>query len=456
MSTFGMNDDDELWCNDVPYFDGGGGNGDLDQWEYLLRTFDTLPEETAARQETTEISPAARMILNSAAAAAHECEVALKKSNSSPQTVVEPMDDILDGFTHQTPNAVFAVKDSSSRRRSVLWDGRSTDKARDTTEVHSKDTAFRPLGRTGQQQQQQHVLTSDWIALRNVESRPPPPPTTPVPNASFCGMHSLYSAPTLDPVATLGNSLFPDALHYVFTPRIAEMLQSNDWSSSSSASLLTSSSANSTLLESNQSPKSMSQSGPVKAMLAHKAFPKQRSHQRPPCQPRRPTVCLPLTAYNYFYRHERDTIVQGMAHANDPLPPSVWDFTPEKKAELLHQHWYERTRLVRRLFSESLTHKFSLSFHWIVGTWIHSRKSASIEKRTESSSLQRTYERRNAQHWPCLQETLHLTSCHFIVVALFVCRRAQSVQGDCPSMEALAATRKGLLSRGRSSGPRKL
>jgi hypothetical protein len=350
MSTFGMNDDDEMWCNDVPYFDGdsgsngdSAGDGDLDQWEYLLQTFDTLPAEAAAPQETTEVSPAAMMILNSAAAAAaaaHECEVTLKKSNSSPQTVVEPIDDILDGFTHQTPNAEFCAAKDSSLRRSVLWDGRSTDKSRNTTEVHSKDTAFRPLGRTGQQ----HVLTSDWIALRNnVESRPPPPPptTTPVPHASFCGMHSLCSAPTLDPVSTLGNSLFPDALHYVFTPRIAEMLQSNDWSSSSSASLLTSSSANSTLLEGNQSPKSMSQSGPVKARSAHKAFPKQRSHQRPPCQPpRRPTVCLPLTAYNYFYRHERDTIVQGMTHANDPLPPSVWDFTSEKKAELLHQHWY--------------------------------------------------------------------------------------------------------------------
>jgi hypothetical protein len=53
-----------------------------------------------------------------------------------------------------------------------------------------------------------------------------------------------------------------------------------------------------------------------------------------------PVMCPPLTAYNYYYRNERDTIVQGMTHADDPLPPSDWNFTEQKKLELLHQHWY--------------------------------------------------------------------------------------------------------------------
>jgi hypothetical protein len=53
-----------------------------------------------------------------------------------------------------------------------------------------------------------------------------------------------------------------------------------------------------------------------------------------------PIMCPPLTAYNYYYRNERDTIVQGMTHADDPLPPLDWNFTEQKKLELLHQHWY--------------------------------------------------------------------------------------------------------------------
>jgi hypothetical protein len=50
-------------------------------------------------------------------------------------------------------------------------------------------------------------------------------------------------------------------------------------------------------------------------------------------------VCKPLTAYNYFYRVERDSIVNGMASANDPLPPVDQDVSLEKQEKLLHQHW---------------------------------------------------------------------------------------------------------------------
>jgi hypothetical protein len=50
----------------------------------------------------------------------------------------------------------------------------------------------------------------------------------------------------------------------------------------------------------------------------------------------------PLTAYNYYFRNERDTIVRGMRHADDPVPLSDEDYTPAKKALLLHQHWYDR------------------------------------------------------------------------------------------------------------------
>jgi hypothetical protein len=52
------------------------------------------------------------------------------------------------------------------------------------------------------------------------------------------------------------------------------------------------------------------------------------------------TMGPPLTAYNYYFRNERDTIVRGMRHAHDPIPPSDEDYSPAKKAALLHQHWY--------------------------------------------------------------------------------------------------------------------
>jgi hypothetical protein len=51
-------------------------------------------------------------------------------------------------------------------------------------------------------------------------------------------------------------------------------------------------------------------------------------------------MCKPLTAYNYFYRDERDNIVLGTKAAGDPLPSPVNDFSEEKKNALLRQHWY--------------------------------------------------------------------------------------------------------------------
>jgi hypothetical protein len=52
-----------------------------------------------------------------------------------------------------------------------------------------------------------------------------------------------------------------------------------------------------------------------------------------------PMVCKPLTAYNYFYRVERDNIVNGMTSATDPLPPVDLGIGREKQEKLLQQHW---------------------------------------------------------------------------------------------------------------------
>ena len=48
----------------------------------------------------------------------------------------------------------------------------------------------------------------------------------------------------------------------------------------------------------------------------------------------------PLTPYNYYYRDERDNIVSHISGENDPLPPSVSDFTLARMQALLHQHWF--------------------------------------------------------------------------------------------------------------------
>jgi hypothetical protein len=55
--------------------------------------------------------------------------------------------------------------------------------------------------------------------------------------------------------------------------------------------------------------------------------------------PQRPMLCKPLTAYNYFYRVERDSIVNGMTCATDPLPPVDLDVSLKKQEKLLQQHW---------------------------------------------------------------------------------------------------------------------
>jgi hypothetical protein len=55
--------------------------------------------------------------------------------------------------------------------------------------------------------------------------------------------------------------------------------------------------------------------------------------------PKRPMHCKPLTAYNYFYRVERDSIVNGMTRATDPLPPVDHDVSLKKQEKLLQQHW---------------------------------------------------------------------------------------------------------------------
>jgi hypothetical protein len=68
---------------------------------------------------------------------------------------------------------------------------------------------------------------------------------------------------------------------------------------------------------------------------------------------RLPVMCPPLTAYNCYYRNERDTIVQGMTHADDPLPPMDWDFTEPKKAQIVASALVHALGSARRLSRSS-------------------------------------------------------------------------------------------------------
>jgi hypothetical protein len=48
----------------------------------------------------------------------------------------------------------------------------------------------------------------------------------------------------------------------------------------------------------------------------------------------------PLTPYNYFYRDERDNIINHVVDDFDSLPLTVSDFSISKIQHLLYQHWY--------------------------------------------------------------------------------------------------------------------
>jgi len=62
-------------------------------------------------------------------------------------------------------------------------------------------------------------------------------------------------------------------------------------------------------------------------------------------------VIKPLTAFNYFYRDERNNIVGSGDAAN--LPPPMKDFSESKKQQLLHEHWYTDPHKKRRRHRKS-------------------------------------------------------------------------------------------------------
>lgn len=72
------------------------------------------------------------------------------------------------------------------------------------------------------------------------------------------------------------------------------------------------------------------------------SFNRIEAHQSilyaPPLPPHK--LLKPLTAYHYFYRVERDNIVQGMTINGDQIPDAVHDYSESKLRELLDRRWY--------------------------------------------------------------------------------------------------------------------
>jgi hypothetical protein len=73
-----------------------------------------------------------------------------------------------------------------------------------------------------------------------------------------------------------------------------------------------------------------------------KTFRRKDIHQAmayaPPLPPHK--LLKPLTAYHYFYRVERENIVQGMSANGDQIPDSVHDYSETKLRMLLDRRWY--------------------------------------------------------------------------------------------------------------------
>jgi hypothetical protein len=93
-----------------------------------------------------------------------------------------------------------------------------------------------------------------------------------------------------------------------------------------------------------------------------------RDHTAPVTSRMLRKMSKPLTAYNYFYRDERDNIVRGTKAAGDPLPSPVNDFSEEKKNALLRQHWYVslcglRGSMYKTLHSDYVLHRAGLKIH---------------------------------------------------------------------------------------------
>jgi hypothetical protein len=125
-------------------------------------------------------------------------------------------------------------------------------------------------------------------------------------------------------------------------------------------------------------------------------------------------MCVPLTAYNYFYRNERDNIVRNMKRAGDPLPKPDHDFSQSKHDEMLYQHWYVETSLLfaphQYITSSNLTVSILLLLAATPGLLIRSRGNEITARYTAGSIFERECCTHQNQYRSPLRQTLYSLS----------------------------------------------
>jgi hypothetical protein len=379
-------EDDETWCDGILAAD----DGDLSQWEYLTRNFDNpafLPEQPLQEEMAMDAVEQASSRVN----AHSEYNPLPYRRHSAARGVAHPMetDDEVHATMRQTwpgtmPGTNFGQQKATTARYEQSFERIDTSPISFDHQFNSQDDRF-----AVRSMRDAALHQEPRFGLDDGEST----------SGSSCGVYSTYP-PTPD------NASIPDSLHqiqaafeYVFTPRISEMLQSDAFASHGPLkstekhfstntrnwrSLLPrSSAAVGTNDGGKMCPSFFSQIGevgqskiPARDYVDNDMVSTNKTSTLEPLA----IMCPPLTAYNYFYRSERDTIVQGMTHPDDPLPPVDWNFTSAKKAELLHHHWYVGTAALAfqtRLLTISKLTIFlygSLSFHRNVDPFKKKRK----------------------------------------------------------------------------------
>jgi hypothetical protein len=287
MTNQQRTDDTEAWCDDIP---GTLVDGDLlCQWDYLTRTYDSpsFLGEAPSNQDANESAPGRRF--HSMVASVEQCTDSYAIHDVSLHGRV----DTAQWNQSLLPrNSVRQVYGAMAAPDSILH-----------TPPFWEDDAHRP-----------NAAPLDGLATIQhhggvMHGTEQSPMTSFVAAASSCSESSAAlhgSSPLME--ANVSN----EPMHYVFTPRFSERLPSHCVPHHHH----------------------VVQGGSVDSSRVHVSTDTiNNAHVLP-------VMCPPLTAYNYYYRNERDTIVQGMTHADDPLPLPDWNFTEQKKLELLHQHWY--------------------------------------------------------------------------------------------------------------------
>jgi hypothetical protein len=330
-------EDDDTWFEGIVAADG-----DLSQWEYLTRTFDNplfLPEQPLPDEMAMDLEPT-QWREN----ALSEYNPAPYRRHSAGHGVSDPMD--RDNGLRRTwpgtiPDTNYAQRMTRNEQSLERIDTSpiSFDRQLNSQEArlhHQDDGLAGRSMRDASLHEERHSMRQERVAQLRQSSGLEDGESS---SGSSCGIHSTYP-PTPDDESIPNSS---EQLQDVFTPRISEMLQSDAFSSRAPPKSRDppGTSAAGTNEGDNQSPAHLSHTGEVdESKIPARDWDNDTATGPVSTQEPLPIMCPPLTAYNYFYRSERDTIVEGMTHADDPLPPVDWNFTPAKKAELLHHHWY--------------------------------------------------------------------------------------------------------------------